>query len=251
LFPSLEADALTVCMGYADIFALTIEYNRPRFRRWMVVTGEEDDDVKRLCEKHGVEWCVSERVNTPGLVPLQHYTGGTWNKGCAVNDGMQALNPHEWVVILDADVLVPPQFNRTPMHVPMHRNRLYGCHRVDLHHMGEVEAYKADPLAAGGMFNHVKSLPGIGYFQLFHARAAILQAREWTYTEKYGYAGSSDSEFRRDFGPVKRLRFTVGHLYHGEHKANWFGRTGAGPQWSRNSGVQPRYFGVNAEQAKH
>lgn len=221
----LVVDAVTVCNGYADMLAITMPYNRERFRRWVVVGGPDDDRVRSLCDQYGAEFVVCDRFGAGGDVPGHHAQDRPpWNKGCAVNDGIDALHSSGWVLILDADILVPPAFDRIRHHTRLLRDRLYGCHRVDINNHDELAYFKRDPSEAGMTLNRIKSRVGIGFFQLFNMRAKGLAGGQ-CYPEKWAYAGTSDVKFLQKFPPPKRLGFRVGHLYHGQHQANWFGRT--------------------------
>src|SRR5690554_3721807 len=84
-------DGLSVCVGYADMLAVTLPLNRKHCRRFVIVTSLEDSATQRIANEHNCEVVVCDRLRT-GKIPRDYgEREPTFNKGAAINDGMNAL----------------------------------------------------------------------------------------------------------------------------------------------------------------
>ena len=147
--------ALTVCVNYSDILRWILP-NKRHFDRWLVVTHKTDKGTLDLCRKHGIETLCSKRL---------YEKRAKFNKAKALNEGLDALAPGEWTVVLDSDILLPPNFRELLDVEALNWRALYGLtgRRICL----SVESLEL--LKGRGPWTRVAhSSTILGYFQLFH-----------------------------------------------------------------------------------
>ncbi len=101
-------EAVTVSINTSS----ELEYgimNRDLFDRWVVVTVEEDAETIALCEKHDIEMVFSKRV---------HEDGARFAKGKIINEGFDALSKEDWLLMIDADIVLPKNFREIAQRLP-------------------------------------------------------------------------------------------------------------------------------------
>lgn len=193
-------EATTICINYSDYFAHCIESNKKSIDRWIVVTEAWDVDTIRLCEKNGLEVVFSERKTA---------NGGAFNRGCLVNDGLALMKKDGWILILDSDIVLPPDFKDKITDADC--GFLCGVRRA-IYPTFEDWENRTPERVEGHLY-------GYGYLQLFHGPT-------WPdkkYAEDCPDAGTSDNIFRNKTGwPIKCLDVTAAHL--GPAFTNWSGR---------------------------
>lgn len=109
--------AVTVCVDYSQYLEITAE-NRSQFDRWIVVTTREDRETQEVCRKHDLDVVLTERL---------HQNGDPFNKGKAINDGLDALAKSDWIVLLDADILLPDNFREAVERNDLRADHIYTC----------------------------------------------------------------------------------------------------------------------------
>src|SRR4030095_4279016 len=100
----MKLQAVSVCINYADYLECILD-NRKHFDRWIIMTVPEDRETISLCEREGLEYHLSKTLRPDGK-----NFNATWNKSLVLNEGLDALDPEGWVLILDADVRLPRHF---------------------------------------------------------------------------------------------------------------------------------------------
>lgn len=201
--------AITVCVDYADFLRLSIFWNKRLFDRWTIVTVPEDKDTIQLCEENGLEIAFTERLK---------FNNANFNRGAAINDGIAAAKPTDWVAIIDADTLLledlRPQLHDTYSLYSTHRTYLFGWDSF-------VGWLKGEPLRA--CCNHDCSY---GFLQVVHNGHPYVQGG-W-YSEQHGDASASDLDFRDrwEFNH-ERKHFTQCCVHVGPTAINWHGRKSA------------------------
>jgi hypothetical protein len=194
---------LTTCVGYDDILALTLPRNLHHFNDYLVVTSLDDERTAQL-------------VSTmPGvrLFRTDAFTrgGDRFNKGRAIEEAFDILGRWGWILLLDADIVLPPVFAPGPLD----QETIYGVQRR------QSPDASVDIDGDWANCDLWSSAPTYGYFQLFHADAEVLRSRPW-YPTGWGHAGDSDGEFTRKFSANKVLEGSVLHI--GLTEKNWCGR---------------------------
>ena len=204
----LRPRALTVCVDYDDLLAVTLPRAIPYFERILVITSWDDEATASLVRSFGgnVELYQTDAFYAANAV---------FNKGAAVEEGFDVLGREGWVCVFDADIVMPS--------------------RLDLSHLDPscIYAPRRRELRDPSLFNDLldwTSLPLLrdiktaGYFQLFHASAPVLRIRPW-YGTDWIHAGGCDDDFAQKWPSHQRcvLPFEVLHL--GPTFTNWLRRT--------------------------
>ena len=212
--------ALTVCVDYDDLLALTLPRNLQHLEEVLVVTAPQDERTKALVEEtRGARCYITDAF----------YRGGAqFNKGAAVEEAFDQLGREGWMCIIDADTLLP-QAVSWPNEVGFIYSAPRRMCREQDKAVAAVETYDWSGFKLGS-----DGEPA-GYLQVFHARdPAIAGARPW-YGLGWKGANGCDSDFSARWGRKKwrSLPFEVLHL--GDDNLNWWGR-----QTKRLDGEQPR-----------
>jgi hypothetical protein len=238
----VKIEAVTVCVGYADFLREAIPYNLPHLDRWLIVTDSSDVETREVCRQHNLEFLSTD----------DFYRGGTkFDKARGVDRGLQLLAHDDWVLHLDADVILPPHTRHTLRAADLDPHSIYGCDRVMVKGWERWQRLKASGFLerVSRSYHHNVCFPGgfevgarwadplhgfvpIGFFQLFHRDATMFRGMR---TRRYPGHGHSDAA-RTDvqFGLLwdRDRRALVPELVvlHLESEdsgtgANWSGRT--------------------------
>lgn len=238
-----EIEAVTVCVGYADFLRETARHNRPFFQKWVIVTKPDDEETIKVCHEQNLEIVMTKDLDRNGRAV---YEGKIFNKGRAIQRGLNALSCKHWVLHLDADIVLPPEFLHSLDMVHLKENVLYGCDRQTVVGWDAWQRVKASGYRMHGM--HCYTLPHekypvgtrwtserdgyvpIGYFQFTHG-TNLIDHGIWVrpYPEHHADAARSDVQFglkwdRRDRELIPEL--LVFHLESEVSKVgtNWGGR---------------------------
>jgi hypothetical protein len=201
--------ALTVCVGYDDLLAITLPLNARHFERILVVTSPDDEATKRLVQathKAGL-------FNVACMMTDAFWRdGASFRKWLAVEEGLDAFGHIGWTCHIDADTLLPETVDWSVLE----RGNLYSARRrmlADPRQWSRDISWKSLPLV------NDRELPGC--LHVFHADDA--GSAPW-YGTHWLHAGGGDSHFVAKWKPAnqKWLPFEVLHL--GEDGKNWHGR---------------------------
>ncbi len=215
--PTMKLQAVTICINYAD-YLECIAANRRHFDRWVVVTVPGDAATAAVCARHGLEVVLSETLRADG----QDFNAVD-NKARAVNEGLARLDGEGWVLVLDADVLLPRDFRARLAALPLEAGCLYGAagrrvceERETFTVLRGLEPWER--LAA-------RNSQVLGYFNLFHAG---------TRPNRYVPAGGGDSvvhddaRFMTSFAPPARRQVPMTVIHVGPMYQNWARRVSLG-----------------------
>jgi len=215
----MKIEAVVVCRDYADFLHYTLPWTKQAVDNLVIVTSEEDEETQRVCEFHDVRCLVTDA--------FEKYRGEL-NKGAAINEGLSTLDRNDWLLILDADILIPPHVRPFLESSALNTKSLYGVDRRNCD--GKVIL---DEVTGGSWgFDHLPLLdrvsiyggyPPVGYFQLFHS---CEHGHAPWYDELYPYADKTDAVFAKSFNMRGYLKTWVVHLDNGGHVGgqNWKGR---------------------------
>lgn len=204
--------AITVCVDYADILALTLPYNKHQFSELLVVTSPGDTGTKALCEAYGVPCFVTN---------LFTRDGAKFNKWLALETALDFYGREGWMCLLDSDVLWPkyawgqllhvrPGFLYTP------RRRMCLTLPKTFEEIPAEKEWKNYPL-------HRNDNEFAGYSQIFHASDPALGSPPWHEVD-WSHAGGADSFFQMKWKPHLKIRPNFEVLHLGEAGMNWMGR---------------------------
>lgn len=227
----MKLEAVTVCYGYADFLAVTLPENLPQLDRLVVVTHPSDAETKTLCTKYGVD-CIETEVF--------HDDGDKFNKGRAINLALGHCRHDDWLLHLDADIVLPPRLRYLLGHTQLNPKNIYGMDRLNSLTYENWVAHKSKtypqhqwrymvtpnrefPLGSRLLHQELGYLP-CGYFQLWH------KSLNRKYPVIAGSAEHSDALFAAQWRRDQRLLIPEGFCYHLESDplakmgVNWQGR---------------------------
>lgn len=228
----MKLSAVTISVGYASYLERTLAGNRRHFDRLVVVTSPDDAETLAFCAREGLEAVLVEG-------PFH----AAWGKWRHVNAGLEALGVEGWVVVMDADLLLPCHFRERLEAQELEPGFLHGLSGRRI-----VESRAAFEVLAGcepWEAEVVRPRSVLGYFNLFHAATLPNRYAERLPGEGTGDAsplGHDDGRFYAMFGRSRSrvLPFTGLHL--GQKAVNWAGavaRTEGGVDSARGDG-KPR-----------
>ena len=117
---SLRLSALIVCVNYWDFLRRTLPINHGHFNEVVVVTAPGDERTMQVCADLDVACIVTE----------EFFAGGApFNKGRAINHALRCLTNPKWVALMDADIVLPPNFRRGLTSFGLDPAKLYTCDR--------------------------------------------------------------------------------------------------------------------------
>jgi len=237
-------NALIVCVNYDDFLAVTLSRNVRHFERVVVVTTPQDHATRLLADSQDNVFCHTTDVFTripAGIKPLSlpigyqalkaamvARTGGrvVFNKGAAIEEGLDVLGRTGWICLLDADVILPDVMPDAPEWEP---GCLYGPYRRLCQTPAKLRAHPFDSDWTRFPYGPEKQeFPGeyAGYCQIFDSSAPHLK-RPW-YAVDWPAEGP-DSEFWWHWPPEKLRRPAFEVLHLGPLRENWRGRVS--PRW--------------------
>jgi hypothetical protein len=230
-------EAVTVCAGYADFLRETLPLNRPHFDRYLVVTSPDDEETLDLCHDH----------NTEVVTTADFYRGGDdFNKGRAVERGLAMLSHRDWLLHLDADIVLPADFRESLEDADLDPACVHGADRLMVRGWDAWQAFKARgalrrswhcavlprDLLIGTRWADIRyGYVPIGFFQLWHQSADVRKGiRLRRYPDTHQDAARADVKFALQWDRRHRHlipEVLVAHLESGPAKlgANWKGRT--------------------------
>ncbi len=225
-------EAVTISVDYADFLDESLKNNLHHFDEYVVVTSHKDKATQRVCAKHSVI-CVETDVFT--------MRGEPFNKGLGINLGLAHLRHLDWMMHIDADIILPDRFRTMLNKSALQDDCIYGADRLNVigadkwreiketpaferqfHHRYLVQGDQSCPMGARILHNEFGWCP-IGYFQLWHASA------HRRYPVNQGGAEHTDLLFSLQWPINKRLLLPNAIVYHLESEkskqgTNWGGR---------------------------
>ena len=148
-------------MDYSDIWSRVLPINASHFNQWVIATSTKDFETQELVQKFGPPLDL--------FVTDDFYARGAWfNKGVVINAMLNYIDCDEWILCLDADILMPRFIGR----IKLNRGNLYGATR----------RLCERPMTWDGSMNWTR-FPVIGdvelggFFHLFHSSDPVVQAR--------------------------------------------------------------------------
>ena len=186
-------NAITVSVDFSDFLGQTLPHNRRHFDRFVVVTNLTDDATVDVATKWNCQVFRTDAFTRDG----------TWfNKGLALEEGFDVLGREGWIVVMDADTVLPQDgiaSSLSPGNLYSPRRRLWRNDTWD----GSWD-WSCLPVFPDKEF--------AGYCQIFHVSDPILTTRPWYSGEWIN--GCADSDFQAKWPPNKKIRprFEVLHI---------------------------------------
>lgn len=226
-------EGVIVCKDYSDFLEHTLPENLQYFDRLVVVAHPCDRATIDLCNRYSVDVVLTESM---------HEYGAKFDKARAINIGLGHLKGEDWILHLDADIVLPHRFRHLLWRAQLDRKNLYGADRVNVYgydywmahkaktiphhtHRYFVEPPREFPLGARIVHQDHGYAP-IGFFQLWHATAGK------KYPIVQGNAENTDVLFAIQWPRANRVLLPEVFVYHLDSEkgpkpmgANWNGRT--------------------------
>lgn len=203
----IKPRAITVCVDYSDILAMTLPYNKHFIEEMMVVTSMTDQKTVDVALEHGA------RVHQTNTF---YREGAHFNLWGAVEEGLDVCGRDGWIMFLDADICLPEHHhNFTPQ-----IGYIYTPHR-------RIKEDISDGIPEQRKWAQYRRLrvneDFRGYCQLFHGSDPVLGPSPW-HSINWTWKGGQDMAFQSKWPENKwaRMPFEVLHL--GEAFVNWTGR---------------------------
>ena len=198
-----KLDVIIISVNYNDYLLTSLSYNTKLFENITVVTSEEDIICQKICESFGVN-CV--------ITDIMFENGSSFNKGKAINFGLNSIDNPDMILLLDADIIVNQKIDINNLS----EHGLYTSSRIminDYQSLLDFDKGKRD-------FDYEND-KGLGFFQLFCYNNPVIDKEE-VYPEFSNDASWSDLTFRDRFTFRECINLEVIHL--GEAYQNWEGR---------------------------
>lgn len=226
-------EAATVCINYGDFLAETAAYNKPQLHRWVIVTDPADRLTQRVCR----QFCLE-------MVFTTDYTrNGKFDKGRLIDRGFSMLGGYDWLLHLDADIVLPCDFDHVLSDAHLDESCFYGCDRLNVKGKAAWDKVRLQPLLSrpgtwmvnpgradmtigARVANVGHGYSPSGFFQLWHG------AQDKRYPAHHGTAARTDIQHAYQWDRRKRVLIPELLVYHLESTdstmaANWKGRTTA------------------------
>jgi hypothetical protein len=227
----MKLEAVIVCVEYGDFLATTLPANKHQFDRLIVVTSPEDKETQRVCRYYGVPHLQTDVLRT---------RWGEMHKAKGINKGLEQLDLDDWVLHLDADIVLPPTCRQLIERADLDKTCLYGCDRYQVPSWEAWQLHQAmPPLQQDNYHVHLDTFPIAprfsgsrmggyappGYFQLWNAKASGVTR----YPEDHDDASRTDVLFTAQWWRNKRHLLPEFVVYHLESEqcppgTNWEGR---------------------------
>lgn len=189
-----KLDVIIVCVNYSDVLRLTLPQNKKIFENITVVTHVNDKKTIELCKVNNIRCvkdsdCVDEKLN----------------KSMAINTGIQSIKDPDYLLLLDADIIVEDKIDV----YRLKDDTIYTSGRYIIPSINDYDdhLYNSKDLK---QISKKEDDRGLGFFQLFN------------YKEKTEYPESNfdryskhewvDIIFKKSFKKIKNIGFDVIHL---------------------------------------
>ncbi len=196
--------ASIVSVDYSDYLIETLPHTAKVFDVIYVVTTEEDAETREVCRGFADKVCVL-------LTDSLHKDAAAFNFAAMRHESQRVIHekhPDSWVVMLDADILIPETFRESMNEIDMsNTDVMYSCPRNNYNTYEEFES--------GHAIEFPTSLIGCGYFQMYYDKTRY-------YPESSHDCSRCDETFKRSFRSMRVIPCPLSHL--GRGGVNWSGR---------------------------
>lgn len=208
--------AITVCVEYSDLLALTAPWNQFFYDELLVVTSRDDERTASLCQM--LSFTLPIKCHRTDVFYARK---AKFNKFAAIEEGLDVMGRHGWMLIIDADIAI---MQTDHVFNPRIGNLYTPIRHVmpDIVGLQEIPPQKTwvkyRPPRLSEEFN--------GYFHLFHASDPVLGSVPWHQTD-WTWAGGADTFFHRKWQDRNKVRPPFRCLHLGPCFQNWCGRSTA------------------------
>jgi len=200
-----KIDVIITSVNYNDFLILSLENNTKYFENITVVTSNDDKICQDICENYGVK-CITTDVF--------YEDGFKFNKGKAINVGIESIINPEFILLLDADIIVTNKIELTNLEP----DTLYTSDRWICYNHFQYERWRKGETQVNNLPKYERD-NGYGFFQLFNFNNSIGINR---YNDELENSSHPDLKFSSYFPKKQTIDVDIIHL--GYVKKNWDGR---------------------------
>ena len=221
----MNLTCMTVCVNYSDYLERTMYWNVGHFDEHVIVTSHRDTDTADVAYGYGIDVHKTSAF---------YHNDDPFNKARALNEAINTRAPDGWVLLMDADILLPLNFGEMIRKERLEPEKLYYTHRGTIYRSRigtELELLKLEP-SRRRLYSILN--PGIdtmpwGYFQLVNAKCSKLAHLDNWMTTHHRNASEYDTDFmnkwpRNHHSLLPQPEYRVLHMGHGPRGKNWKGR---------------------------
>lgn len=213
-------EAVLVCQNYDDYLAITLPLNKVHFDKMIVVTSKDDVKTQKVCKDNGFSTWPTAFTPYEYVISEKFQLNGPFNMGAATNDGFDKLERKDWILRLDADIVLPENFRELLESKQLDKEAMYVASRAMCKDFEDWEK-----LLDTGKGVHIEStLLGSGYFQLFHVSSEALDNRWPYYSNSFPTAADVDWDFKQRWPEKSKIDLGVPVIHLGVSNVNWSGR---------------------------
>jgi len=200
-----KIDVIITSVDYNDFLILSLENNTKYFDNITVVTSNDDITCQDICKSYGVKCITTDAFYEDGF---------KFNKGKAINVGIESLTNPEFILILDADIIVTNKIELTNLE----SDTLYTSDRWICYNHFQYEKWKKGETSVNNLPKYERD-NGYGFFQLFNFNNSL--DVKW-YPSDVENSSHPDLKFSSYFPKKQTIDVDIIHL--GDVKKNWNGR---------------------------
>src|SRR5262249_31938471 len=120
------------------------QHNLPLLDDLVIVTNPDDQERWDVCRRHSIHHVFSD----------DHIRGGPFNKARLIQRGLNQIGAHDWVLHLDADIVLPRRFRDLVEWAHLDERHIYGADRCSM--MG-WDAWCKQKQAGGGTITDTRT----------------------------------------------------------------------------------------------
>ncbi len=202
-----KLDVVIVSVNYNDFLTVSLQHNIEIFNNITVVTSDQDILCQKICEKFGVKCVVTNSM---------YDDESEFKKGKAINFGINSLENPDFILLLDADIIVRGNIDLDKLN----EEYLYTSSRYICKSYNQLN----DVISNGKILDEElihEGDKGIGFFQLFNINNKSIDKNS-VYPETSTDASWDDLVFRDKFPKRQIIDNNIIHL--GDPYTNWKGR---------------------------
>lgn len=214
---------ICVSVNYSDFLVWSLPAAKNVFDRTLVITSKDDDATKRVCEYNHVEFIETD---------IMYANGAKFNKGMAINLGLDYLDFPEFGAHFDSDIVMPPRTREILMSRNYNKDCIYSCDRMMVSNWKNWINFYTDPKSLYSI-GQVKpnfdvgyrlihdGYQCLGYFQMFHKDSKYLKRP--IYPNDCESASQSDLMVSNLYPPENRVLIPELFVYHLDSDENALG----------------------------
>ena len=202
-----KLDVIIVSVNYNDYLLVSLSHNIKIFENITVVTSSDDLMCQKICEKFGVNCIITD---------VMYENGAKFNKGKAINKGIESIIEPDFILLLDADIIVNDKIKLENII----DDNFYISDRWLCKDYNSYKRFKDGEITIENI-GKCENNKGLGFFQLFNINNNVIDKNK-VFPENSNDAAWSDLMFRDKFTKRQTIENDIIHL--GDPYMNWNGR---------------------------